>query len=128
MMGCDVKPILVLDDYEAVTKLLSVELSRHGYTVLPFNHAQVALDFLADNANSVSMLLVDLYMPDINGLDFVSKLRDIPHHHLTPVAFLTSETSDNIRKMTLNMIGVYEFITKPIDSKKLLYTIKSCVS
>jgi chemotaxis family two-component system sensor histidine kinase/response regulator PixL len=122
------KPILVLDDYQAVTKLLSVELSRHGYDVLPFNHPQDALDFLSNKVNAISMLLVDLYMPEINGLDFVSKLRDFPHHHLTPVAFLTSETSENIRKMTLNMIGVYEYITKPIDSKKLLYTIKSCVS
>lgn len=121
-------PILVLDDHKAVTKLLSIELSRNGYEVQAFNHAQAALDFLSNKENMVSMLIVDLYMPDINGLDFVSELRDIPHHHLTPVAFLTSETSGSIRKMTMNMIGVYEFLSKPIDREKLLATIKLCTS
>lgn len=121
------KPILVLDDYESITKMVVAQLKAHSYEALPFNTPESALEFLSNSENRVSMLLVDLYMPNINGLDFVMKLREISHHKLTPVAFLTSETSDSIRKVTLNMAGVYEFISKPIDTKKLLYTIKSCI-
>jgi DNA-binding response OmpR family regulator len=121
------KPILVLDDYASITKMLQVQLEAHGYTAVPFNTPEAALEFLENAENKLSMLIVDLYMPNINGLDFVVKLRDIAHHKFTPVAFLTSETSESIRKVTLNMSGVYEFVTKPIDTKKLLYTIKNCM-
>ncbi len=122
------KPILILDDYKTMTKMMSVQLSRHGYDVVSFNEPKEALEFLSNPLNKISLILTDLYMPEINGLDFVSKLRDLQHHHYTPVAFITSETSESIRKVTLGMAGVHEFISKPIDTKQLLYTIKSCTA
>ncbi len=73
--GSPARHALVLDDSTAICGLLKMVMERRGYQVLSFEDPEVALRYLEADSRPVSLALVDVLLPGMNGVEFASRLR-----------------------------------------------------
>lgn len=106
--------ILVIDDKEAMRTVLEQSLGEEGYQVDAVDNGAVGLD-MAKN-KSYDLAITDLMMPDVDGLEVLSGLKDIDHDIsvIIMTAFGTVETAVTAMKK-----GAFDFITKPFDPDHL---------
>ena len=105
------RTVLVVDDEEINREILGGILCDY-YNVLYAGNGEEAYDILVKNRKVLSLILLDLVMPVMNGFDFLEKIMSDPKLRKTPVIVLTSDRSAEVR--SLNM-GAMDFITKPYD-------------
>ncbi|WP_291426524.1 response regulator [Deinococcus sp.] len=108
--------ILVVDDDAAIVKLISVILSRAGHEVRTSNHPVEALDML--KVFTPDLIISDVVMPYMTGLEFLEKVRDHDHLSAMPFILLSShaERSDVRRGMNL---GADDYLPKPFTPADL---------
>jgi two-component system OmpR family response regulator len=99
--------ILVVDDEPNILKLVSFFLKSLGYTVFGANNGREALDFCAQNPAKVDLILSDLIMPELGGLELCQALKD-----KCPVV-ITSAMSDEANVAQAMAAGAVDFIPKP---------------
>jgi DNA-binding NtrC family response regulator len=106
--------ILVVDDKDAMRNMLSETLREEGYRVDSADDGQKALDLVRNK--SYDLVLTDLKMPSIDGLEVLSKIKEIDEEApvIVMTAFGTIEDAVNAMKK-----GAYDFITKPFDTEHL---------
>jgi two-component system, OmpR family, phosphate regulon response regulator PhoB len=116
------KKILVVDDEHDVTELLEYKLRHEGYEVKSINDPVLimgtARQFQPD------LLILDIMMPDISGLQICRMLRADPVMKDIPVIFLTArgETEDRVKGFET---GADDYISKPFDTRELLLRIQA---
>jgi twitching motility two-component system response regulator PilG len=115
--------ILSVDDSPIVQTMIKRTLGDR-YNVLLASNAVDALNLL--NQKPVQLLLLDLTMPDIDGLEMCRTLRSIPKFQKLPVVMLTGRDS-LIDKMKGQIAGTNRYLTKPFDQEKLLAVINEFV-
>jgi len=110
------KTVLVVDDNEGVRETLALLLEMTGYRVETAIHGREALDYLHTNP-APSLILLDLRMPVMSGVEFRSEQRRSPDLAKIPVIVCSAEVkaSDNA-----DLHGVAAFCAKPADPQKLL--------
>jgi CheY-like chemotaxis protein len=111
------KVLLVDDDVHnlfAVTTLLE----RHGLRVLPAQGAEECYKLLDEHAD-VDVVLMDVMMPEIDGLSATQEIRKRPARAALPIVALTAKALPGDRERCLEA-GCSDFATKPIDSDTLL--------
>jgi two-component system, chemotaxis family, chemotaxis protein CheY len=111
--------ILVMDDDESMRELLRLYLSNAGYEVLLAEDAFVAGNFLLERR--VDLLLADVEMPFMDGLDLVQALRNDPKVCKMPVVFVTSHGQYEKRGKEL---GAVAYLRKPVRQELLLATVE----
>ena len=112
--------ILVVDDEENITDLISVGLRFMGFEV---DQAGDGLEALAKVASfRPDLIVLDISMPGLNGLEVVTRLRRDGVE--TPVMFLTARDASNDRVAGLH-IGADDYITKPFSLDELLARIEA---
>ena len=109
------KKILVVDDEPSVLDYIHEVLTLDGYASFPYSDASTALTLLASGA-SLDLAIVDLNMPDMNGLEFHAQIK-----HLRPRLPCIVVTGQSSVESYLNAInsGVYEYLNKPFRSSEL---------
>ena len=112
------KTILVVDDEECARELLYLQLSSAGYQVLLAEDAIIAGQFLLEQR--VDLLLADIEMPFMDGLDLVRAIRNDPSVSSMPVVFVTSHGQYEGRAKEL---GAVAFLRKPVLADQLLATV-----
>jgi twitching motility two-component system response regulator PilG len=112
----DFPTILSVDDSPIVQTMIKRSLGDR-YNVLLASNAVDALNLL--NQKSVALLLLDVTMPDIDGLEMCRTVRSIPKFRDLPVVMLTARDS-LIDKMKGQIAGTNRYLTKPFDKEKLL--------
>jgi twitching motility two-component system response regulator PilG len=115
----NIPTILSVDDSPIVQTMIGRILGDH-YNVLLASNAVDALNLL--NQKPVALLLLDVTMPDINGLEMCRTLRSIPKFRELPVIMLTARDS-LIDKMKGQIAGTNRYLTKPFDKEKLLEVV-----
>jgi CheY-like chemotaxis protein len=105
-------PILAVDDNPQNLKLVRVLLSGAGYEVRTATDGEEALDVLA--TFSPRLILMDLQMPDIDGLTLTRRLKADPAHRDVLIVALTAYAMKGDREKAL-AAGCDEYVTKPID-------------
>lgn len=108
--------ILIIDDEETVRNLLSVSLSSLGYSVLALEGGREALE--QRNLASFDLLLVDVKMPNMNGIEFMQTLTTRAPEVADRVVFITGDTINPATQEFLEMTG-RPVLTKPFDLKTL---------
>jgi two-component system sensor histidine kinase RpfC len=83
-----------------------------------------ALDILSDELDKIDMLILDMNMPEISGVEVVKSLRFMDTTGNLPVIMLTADATPEAREASLNA-GANRFLTKPIDARGLLECIAS---
>ena len=115
------KKVLIVDDEEMNVLLLEDLLEDEGYETFSARNGEegvkAAIDFLPD------IILMDIMMPKMNGIEATEKLKSNPKTRDIPVLMLTA-LSDSKSKKAAVKAGAIDFIAKPINIEDLLETIK----
>jgi len=114
--------ILVIDDEPPIRRFLRTSLSAQGYAVLEAENGETGLAMLGRNA--VDVVVLDLGLPGIGGLDVLKRLRETGSS--VPVIVLSSRT-DEAGKVTALDIGADDYVTKPFGMDELLARIRAAV-
>lgn len=115
--------ILVVDDEESVCRMLRDLLEAEGYEVSVALHAFEALDLLRSD-EEINAVLVDVRMPDVDGLEFFNRVRR--EGYIVPVVVMTAygTTDTAIQAMKL---GAFDYVLKPFSIEELLMTVQKAV-
>ena len=116
------KTILVVDDSETVRQVLQLTLTNAGFAVIEAVDGSDALVKLAD-AGSVDMVVTDLNMPNIDGLELIRKIRAEGGRRFLPIVMLTTESSE-AKKQAGREAGASGWIVKPFKPEQLLKVVK----
>jgi len=117
-------PILVVDDESSYLELVKVLLIDEGYkNVLTENNPLKVMPLL--ERTDVDLILLDVYMPEMNGLDLLEKI--YAEYPSIPVIIVTAVNEVEIALKAVKL-GAYEFITKPPDTDRLFLTIQRALS
>ena len=122
--------ILVVDDEADLEVLIKQKfrkkIRQKEYEFLFAENGVVALQKIAENPE-VDIVLSDINMPVMNGIELVKQLRQLEAYKYTPILMLTTETSSD-RKMAGKGAGATGWVVKPFNPDKLLATIKKVIS
>lgn len=110
--------LLLVDDDIELTELLSEVLALEGFEVDTASNGQEALDRLN---NSHQLVLLDVMMPVLNGIETLKKLRQISN---VPVMMLTARGEDIDRVLGLEL-GADDYLPKPFNDRELVARIKA---
>ncbi len=113
--------ILVVDDEPYIGRIVQLKLEDGPYDVELALDGHSALAVLRSES-IIDVILLDIMMPQISGLDVLAELRQLPHRRLTPVIMLTGKGQETDRAQAA-ALGATDFLTKPFSPKKLLARI-----
>lgn len=116
--------ILAVDDSVVMQELIKRVLSA-DYRVLVSDSAVDALSVLG--REKVALLLLDISMPDINGLEFCRTVRKLPQFETLPIIMLTARDRA-FDKVQGRLAGASEYLTKPFDAAQLRQLIEKFVT
>lgn len=117
------KKILIIDDEEGFTKIVKLNLERTGkYEVKTENKG--LLGFAAVKEFRPDLILLDILMPDMEGGEVASLLKDSGDTKNIPIVFLTAVATKEQVEKDSGIIGGYPFIAKPVTTKELIDCIE----
>ena len=116
--------ILVAEDNKVNQQVIEGILRNAGHNIRIANSGDKALDILSDELDKIDMLILDMNMPEISGVEVVKSLRFMDTSGQLPVIMLTADATPEARDASLNA-GANRFLTKPIDARGLLECIAS---
>lgn len=116
--------ILVVDDEEDILELVRYNLVREGYTVVCTASGEAALTIAGSDA--VDLIVLDLMLPGIDGLEVARRLKARPDNRDTPIVMLTAkgEEADIVAGLEL---GADDYVTKPFSPRILIARIKAVI-
>lgn len=112
------KTILIVDDSESIREVVHFTLENAGYNVLVGIDGKDALKFF-DGSNQIDLLITDLYMPNMDGIELIKAVRMNEYYKRIPILFLTTE-SQREKKLEAKDAGATGWIIKPFVPAKLL--------
>ncbi len=115
------KSILVVDDSESIRSVVEFTLKSEGYDVILAADGSEGKKYL-DN-EKIDLILTDMNMPHVDGIEFIKIARAHPQHKTTPILFLTTESQTD-KKMEAKKEGATGWIIKPFVPDKLMAAVK----
>ena len=119
------KQILIVEDNEFNRAMLS-EILSHEYQVLEAENGQVALDILQQHKNSISLILLDVVMPVMDGYTFLEKVKVDAELALIPVIVMTQGDSEEDEVTALSH-GATDFVPKPYRPRVILHRMANLI-
>jgi two-component system chemotaxis response regulator CheY len=117
--------VLVVDDEPSARLLVRTLLERRGYVDIEAEDGVAALQAVGDGSG-VGLVVADLNMPRMDGLELIWELRDAHSAARLPVIVVTGE-ADEILETQLMEEGADDYIRKPIDPRLFLARVESTV-
>lgn len=114
--------ILLVDDEQDILEFLSYNLKKEGYSVFTANNGKEAITV----AKKVTpdLIILDVMMPDMDGIETCRGLREIPELKNVMIAFLTARNEDYSQIAGFD-VGADDYINKPIKPRVLISRIKA---
>jgi len=116
--GC----LLVVDDNSAVREVLAIKLAREHYEILEAEDARQALILI--EAGGIDLILLDIHLPDMSGLDLLKQVR-ISHSLLDLPVIMISGQGDTEGIVGALRHGANDFVTKPFDLAEVTARIRT---
>jgi two-component system KDP operon response regulator KdpE len=113
--------VLVVDDEPPMRKLLRMGLGTQGYCILDAPNAKAALDLMADEPD---LVILDLGLPDMQGLELLRQIRQLRQD--LPIVVLSSR-GDEVAKVEALDLGADDYVTKPFGMDELLARIRAAL-
>ncbi len=114
--------VLIVDDEEMVLTSLSSFLHLEtAYEVKTFTSANDALDYIKDN--KIDIVISDYLMPEMDGISFLSKVRDIQPD--APRVILTGYADKENAIKAINDVGLFQYIEKPWNNDDILIILRN---
>lgn len=115
------KVILTVDDSRSIRQMVSFTLTQAGYQVVEAVDGRDALTKLA--ASTVDMVITDLNMPNVDGIELIRQVRTMPKYKFIPILMLTTESQD-AKKQQGKAAGATGWIVKPFNATQLVDVVK----
>ncbi len=121
------KQVIVADDDENARDTVIEFLHKFGFkNVLGFKDGKAALEYLQDNPDEVQLIVSDWEMPELNGLDFLQKIKSDPVLEKIPFLMITSQDSmERMKVMQAARSQVDQYLLKPFKAKEIKNRIDS---
>ncbi len=116
------KKILIVDDEPDILEFLQYNLRKEGYTVVTASDGKQAIGVA--EREKPNLILMDIMMPELDGVETCRVLRSRKEFNDTPIAFLTARDED-FSQITALDVGGDDYITKPIKPRVLLSRISA---
>ena len=110
------KKILVVDDCPVVLKVMDEMLTGLNYEVTTSHDGQDAVEKV--EAASYNMIIVDMNMPRLNGIEFTKRAKQMPNCKFVPIVMLSSE-NDEEKISAAKQVGISTFLRKPVKESQL---------
>lgn len=118
--------VLLVDDQEWTSRSIESILRPKGFVVLKAYTGQQALDLVGKVSPDV--LLVDVHLPDVDGIDLVRQLRASPNiPSMTPVLMITGGSVGRAERLEALGAGAWDILTHPVDPNELLLRLDTFV-
>ena len=118
--------VLLVDDEPGVLLMLKRILGRSGVEVVTAKNGVEALAELERPDHGVQLIITDIDMPEMNGMELVARLREGTHD--TPIVVSTGLNTDEKIRPLLEQMGIREFLVKPYAVNSLLTSMKRAMS
>jgi two-component system cell cycle response regulator len=114
--------IIVADDDQALSRTLSWILKENGYEVVSVPGGEHLMDHLA--SDTFDLLLLDIMMPKVDGLQLLERIKSDPQHKDLPVLMISSMPPEEATVRSLGL-GAADFVSKPFRVRELLARVKA---
>lgn len=111
------KKVLVAEDEESIREFIVINLTRSGYEVEQAENGAVALDLFSKDENSFDVAILDIMMPEIDGLTVCKELRKRSSD--LGIIMLSAKTQE-MDKVTGLLVGADDYVTKPFSPSELM--------
>jgi two-component system chemotaxis response regulator CheY len=118
------KKILLVDDSASVRQVIGIALRREGYETLEAANGKEAVALL--DQGKLNLIISDVNMPLMNGIEFLKAVKQHPTSKFTPVVMLTTEGQDDM-KMQGKAAGAKAWIVKPFNPAQLLDVVSKLI-
>lgn len=113
--------ILLVEDESMVSDVIRRILERTGYTVLSVANGREALNLYEKERDSISLVILDLIMPRMGGIQCLEKLREIDPK--AKILVTTGRSTNGVRKAAIEA-GAKGFVYKPFTMKQMLTAVR----
>lgn len=118
------KTIMTVDDSRSVRQLVAFTLKDAGYNIV---EAEDGVDALAKiKIVPIHMLITDLNMPNMDGIQLIAKVRENPSYKFIPIVMLTTESQAE-KKQAGKAAGATGWIVKPFNTPQLIAVVKKMI-
>ena len=118
------RKILAVDDSVSIRKSISFILGQENFEVV---EAENGADGLSKaNADKFGLIITDINMPIMDGIQFIKELRNTAEHKFTPIIVLTTENKES-QMQEGKAAGATGWIVKPFSSEKLIAVVKKII-
>ena len=111
------KRILLVDDSASVRQVAGIALRRAGYDTIEAANGKEALALL--DGPKLNLIISDVNMPEMNGIDFLKAVKQHPTSKFTPVIMLTTEAGTDMKQQGRDA-GAKAWVVKPFQPQMLL--------
>lgn len=118
------KHILIIDDEEEIRELLSYNLIKEGFEVSSAANGKEGLSVLDNAQNDIDLILLDVMMPDMDGIEVCDSIRKSSGNENVIICFLTARNEDYSQIAGLDA-GADDYISKPVKPKVLISRINA---
>ncbi len=117
--------ILAVDDMRSMRELVQSVLEKRGYTVSTAEDGLKAL--AAAQKAPFDLIIADINMPNLDGVDLIKHLRGLPGYETTPILMLTTESADE-KKLAARTAGANGWIQKPFNPQRLANAVEKTLA
>jgi two-component system chemotaxis response regulator CheY len=118
------KTIMIIDDSISLRQVVSIALTNAGYEVLQACDGQDALAKLT--GQKVHLMVCDVNMPNMDGITFLKKVRELAAYKFTPIIMLTTEAGEE-KKKEGQAAGARAWVVKPFKPDQLLLAVSKLI-
>jgi two-component system chemotaxis response regulator CheY len=120
------KNILIVDDSESIRELVGNSLENAGYNVIKGVNGNDGVEVLRSFDGTVSLIITDLFMPVMDGIDLIKEVRKDSYYQFVPILMLTTESQAE-KKLEGKKAGATGWMVKPFEEGKLLRIVKKVI-
>lgn len=116
------KSVLIVEDNPINLKLLRDILNFQKFEVIETIDGKSAIETVENNYNKIDLILMDLQLPDMNGLEVIQKIKTTPESKNIPIIVVSAHAMESDIKKC-HEAGCLDYITKPINVQEFINKI-----
>ena len=115
------KCILIVDDEQRMRKIIKDFLRAKGFSILEAEDGEKALEVFEENRNKISLILLDVMLPKVDGLTVCNKVKQV---YNVPILMISAR-DEEVDKIVGLELGADDYITKPFSVRELMARVKA---